>query len=269
MKQPKIYMCRECRPSVHKQLKNLKNAFLENQRNLPHKISKEEKNIVEDYAFKNVIKKSSHIAKLSKLVAPKTSLWSPGRVLTVSFIGGEKVVKDRIIKHAKIWMDHTSIELDFKPAKNKVADIRIAFDMNDGSWSYVGTDNLSIEQDQPTMNYGWLTPTTGDEEYRRTVLHEFGHALGCAHEHSNPKGGIPWDKKKAYAYYMQQGWSKEEVDEQVFKKYGKNIVRATKVDKQSIMMYPIPNEITIGDYAVGWNNDLSENDKAFIAKLYP
>lgn len=269
MNPSKIHMCRECKPSIHKGIKNLKNAFIENQSNLPDKVTKEDRGIVEDYAYKNVVKKPAHMVRLARLVAPKTSLWSPGRVLTVSFMGGQKVVIDRIIKHAKVWMDFASIDLNFRPGKNKVADLRIAFDMNDGSWSYVGTDNLSIDHDQPTMNFGWLTPTTKDEEYRRTVLHEFGHALGCAHEHSNPKGGIPWDKKKAYAYYMQQGWSKEEVDEQVFKKYSKSIVRATKVDKKSIMMYPIPNEITIGDFEVGWNNDLSENDKGFIAQLYP
>ena len=68
---------------------------------------------------------------------------------------------------------------------------------------------------------------------------------------------------------MEQGWSKEKVDEQVFKKYSKSIVRATKVDKKSIMMYPIPNDITTGDFEVGWNNDLSDIDKQFIGKLDP
>jgi hypothetical protein len=35
------------------------------------------------------------------------------------------------------------------------------------------------------------------------------------------------------------------------------------------MIYPIPNDLTIGDFEVGWTMDLSETDKAFIATLYP
>jgi len=39
---------------------------------------------------------------------------------------------------------------------------------------------------EPTMNYGWLKDDTDDVEYRRVVIHEFGHALGAIHEHQNP-----------------------------------------------------------------------------------
>jgi hypothetical protein len=183
-------------------------------------------------------------------------------------LGGNKVVKDRIKKHAKEWMKFANIELDFKIRK-KPADIRISFDMDDGSWSFVGTDNIIVPTNEPTMNYGWLGPKTSDEEYHRTVLHEFGHALGCIHEHQNNNGSIPWDKPKAYKFYAQQGWTKEEVDEQVFAKYDADSIRGTAIDKQSIMMYPIPNSITIGDYIVGWNSNLSEEDKTFIGKMYP
>ena len=45
------------------------------------------------------------------------------------------------------------------------------------------------------MNYGWLTPESAQDEVRRVVLHEFGHALGLIHEHQNPKGGgIEWNR---------------------------------------------------------------------------
>ncbi len=46
---------------------------------------------------------------------------------------------------------------------------------------------------------GWLEPDTPNDEYRRVVLHEFGHALGGIHEHQSPASGvIPWDKPKVY-----------------------------------------------------------------------
>ena len=35
------------------------------------------------------------------------------------------------------------------------------------------------------------------------------------------------------------------------------------------MLYPVPNEFTIGDYEVGWNRVLSEDDKEFIGRMYP
>ncbi len=56
--------------------------------------------------------------------------WKNGRRLTVSFLGGKKQVKDRIIRHAKIWMDHANIEFDFT-ARKKPGNIRIAFDTDD------------------------------------------------------------------------------------------------------------------------------------------
>jgi serralysin len=39
---------------------------------------------------------------------------------------------------------------------------------------------------KPTMNYGWMTPDSSDDEVHRVVAHEFGHALGLIHEHQNP-----------------------------------------------------------------------------------
>jgi tyrosinase len=35
------------------------------------------------------------------------------------------------------------------------------------------------------------------------------------------------------------------------------------------MLYPIPNELTIGDYEVGFNTTMSDTDKSFIATVYP
>ena len=35
------------------------------------------------------------------------------------------------------------------------------------------------------------------------------------------------------------------------------------------MLYPIPNDLTIGDYEVGWNTGLSDVDKSYIGSVYP
>lgn len=131
MKISDIYYCRECRVSHHRAIKDLKNYFLEKPSNL-RGISKKDMSILEDYARKNVIKKPSHIRSLSRMATERSKEWEKGRRITVSFLGGTKAVKDRVIRHAKTWMDFANIEFDFTPRK-KPGDVRIAFDKKSGS----------------------------------------------------------------------------------------------------------------------------------------
>lgn len=97
------------------------------------------------------------------------------------------------------------------------AEIRIAFEQGAGSWSYIGTDCLNIPKSKPTMNLGWLTPTTSHAETKRVVLHEFGHALGLAASNQSPTANIPWNKQATYDYYQKtSGWTKQQVDTNLF-----------------------------------------------------
>ena len=98
------------------------------------------------------------------------------------------------------------------------------------------------------------------------MLHEFGHALGAIHEHSNPRNGIKWNKPAVYAYYAEtQGWTKAEVDAQVLERYSLSILNASTYDPKSIMHYPVPKELLLpGGTAVGWNRVLSAADRKFI-----
>ncbi len=202
------------------------------------------------------------------LAALTGKLWAPGRTLRVAFLDGEPSVQRRVPAFAAAWTRYANLRLDF--ADDPAADIRISF-AQPGSWSYVGVDALSVPQNRPTMNFGWLTAATSDEEFARVVTHEFGHALGCIHEHQNPTAGIPWNKPAVYEYYAgpPNYWNKEQVDANLFERYSADITQFSQFDPASIMLYPIPNEFTIGDFETGWNNALSAVDKQYIAALYP
>lgn len=189
--------------------------------------------------------------------------------LDVGFLDGDAGLKAEVIRTASEWSRYANA--DFVSSDRAVADcpIRISFKLR-GAWSYLGKDALDEPADQPTMNYGWFTVQTPQEEIRRVVLHEFGHALGLAHEHFHPDGGIPWNKEKTYAWYREaRGWDREMVDEQVFFRYGQSQTVHTELDLKSIMLYPIPAELTDGKFHTEMNAELSETDKAFIARMYP
>lgn len=196
-------------------------------------------------------------------------LWSPGRVLRVRFLDGHPTVQRKVEEVAHTWEQFGNIRFEF--GNDPDAEIRVAFMPGAGSWSYIGTDALGIPKSQPTLNLGWLHLNTHNDEYNRVVTHEFGHALGCIHEHQSPAVAIPWDKPEVYRVYggPPNNWSKAKVDVNLFNKYSLEQTQFSAFDPQSIMLYPISNNLTIGDFEVGWNNELSNMDKQYIGTVYP
>jgi hypothetical protein len=195
--------------------------------------------------------------------------WKNGRTLRVAFLDGEEPVKQKVRQRAAEWCQYANLKFEFAPGRE--GEIRISFKEKGSSWSYIGTDALTVPAGEPTMNYGWLTPDTQDDEYSRVVLHEFGHALGCIHEHQNPTVEIPWDKEAVYRYYAgpPNRWSRSVVDHNLFEKYSRESTQFSQFDPHSIMLYAVSNDLTVGDWEVGWNTTLSPTDKEFIGTQYP
>ena len=199
----------------------------------------------------------------------KASKWPAGSTIEVSFLDGTDTLKARVKKFATGWLGPklANLKLVFR---NDTQDtpVRISFE-HPGSWSTVGTTCRQVPAGQPTMNFGWLDGAS-DDEARRVVLHEFGHALGLIHEHELPENGIQWDKDAVYTDLSgpPNNWSRAVIDFNMFTAAIADETNFTKTDPESIMMYPIPARWTTDGFSVGLNTDLSVTDKTFIHEQY-
>jgi len=206
----------------------------------------------------------------ASIFAITRKLW-PKRTLRIRFLEGEPEVQRKVRRYARQWTQYARMRFIFV-SDNSPADIRISFEEGNGSWSYIGTDALSIEDPyEPTMNYGWLTPNSPDDEYSRVVLHEFGHALGCPHEHQHPQGGIDWNKEAVYEDLSgpPNYWTREQIDHNMFDTYDETITSYSAFDDQSIMLYRIPGSWVRGGRPVGGlNNRLSKTDKQYMRDVF-
>ncbi len=197
--------------------------------------------------------------------------WTPGSIITVKFLEGDMNLRKRVRAVAETWTEPGMANLTLSFVDAGSADVRIAFMPGQGSWSYLGTFCKSIPAGEPTMNYGWLTPGSSDADIRRVVLHEFGHAVGLIHEHQNPKKAINWNEAAVIRDLEgpPNNWDVQTIRHNVLDRYDPNKVTATAVDKDSIMMYPIPKSWTLDGFSSGLNEDLSAIDKDFIRECYP
>ena len=186
--------------------------------------------------------------------------WDEGTVLRVRFIGGSSSKRDMVKQFAQQWFDLINLDIVFDDSAG--AQIRIAFE-DQGAWSYVGTDCLSIPADQPTMNLGWV-----DEG---VILHEFGHTLGLIHEHQSPNAGIDWNRAAVIAALSgpPNFWDLATIEHNMFDKYNDNLTNASVFDTKSVMLYSFPAGWTNDGFHTDPNDTLSETDKGFMGSAYP
>ena len=177
-------------------------------------------------------------------------------ILTVRFLDGTLNDRERVRQIAPEWSQHADIRFEF--VEHGPSDIRIGFDPNDGNWSYVGSEARGKTK---TMNLESVSD--------RIILHEFGHALSLMHEHQNPTASIPWNEKAIIDEVREKwGWPEPKIKRNILTQLKVDHTNFTAFDPHSIMLYPIPNRWTIGDFKTDYNTALSATDRWFIGKIY-
>jgi F0F1-type ATP synthase membrane subunit b/b' len=200
---------------------------------------------------------------------PETNskLWPVGAKIRIRFLDGSEKLQARVMEAAKGWTKYAN--LSFEQSTSFESEVRVSFKTDSSSWSYIGTDAIGKSKEEPTMQFGWLTDDSSDEEVRENVLHEFGHAIGLIHEHQNPNAVNLWNRKTVLKYFSgpPNYWSKKQIEENILSPA--EIDNYREFDPKSIMMYLFPGELFTSGIGTGVNRELSKSDKEFIAKLYP
>jgi len=209
-----------------------------------------------------------------RLAVVKGRRWPvTGVRLTVSFMDTpSRELRRRILAHMNAW-DKTA-NVVFSETRG-VGQVRIARldepeDMA-GYWSWIGTEILEIDEDEPTLNLEGFTTNTSEGEFRRVVRHEAGHTLGFEHEHMRSDLVKKIDRVRAIRFYdIDQGWTPREVEEQVLTPLkNSSIMGTTESDPHSIMCYQIPGSITKDGKPIVGGRDINKKDFAFAASIYP
>jgi hypothetical protein len=213
----------------------------------------------DDFRYQHTVRRAGTV----RAIMPIGKLWMNGSTLRVRFIGGSAAEVGKAKEQALWWTQFANLNFDFNNADD--AEIRVTFDTNDGAWSYIGTDCKSIPLSQATMNLGFLDGGTAG--------HEFGHAIGLAHEHQNPAGGIEWNE--AVVIHDLSGppnnWNEAKIRHNVIEKYSADQIKGTAFDPDSIMLYFFPGTWVKSGVGTHANDVLSAIDKAFVAssEAYP
>jgi serralysin len=189
-------------------------------------------------------------------------------VLRYRFINGDSTQRARM--RALFAKADAFVGLAFKEVTTGNSDCRVAFNPS-GHWSYVGTQNKRIAQNQQTMNIQ-LSGRDSDREWYRVGMHEIFHWLGLQHEHQHPRHTIDWIRSRVYQVYGRtQGWSVAQINYQVLNRPTSVGMDGTPTaDKESLMMYPIDRELVSDPSdAVGWNYKESVSDRIILKRFYP
>jgi hypothetical protein len=218
-------------------------------------------------------------------VVVRSITWRPGETIKVCFRSGTPKARMRTAAYASDWMNYANVVLDFGDKDNPRTcqgdnSEAIKIDYVDkgpaaGYWSQVGTNSRKAAHSMNLGDMGRDALPFPEAEARRLTQHEFGHALGLLHEHQSPKGGCgaEYYEQALLAYGALLGWAPEKALGNFIPYAESTELNASEVDRKSIMHYSLPPWI----FKTGQNSpcyvkpnyEISEGDRAFMARVYP
>lgn len=202
----------------------------------------------------------NHVAPVDVVVLKASKIPKVVKV-TVGFDDGTAdAKKTKVMQYAALWSEHAFV--DFVTDVSGSPRISVTFNTGSGNYCILADDYVMI-------NIGALT-NPNDNELRRDVLHEFGHALGLKHEHQNPNSAFEWNKPSVIEWYKdnEPKMNEAEVTANILTPVATPVV-ATAADPDSIMAYHIPPGLTTNGKNSAPNMVLSAGDKQAIRLLYP
>jgi hypothetical protein len=209
------------------------------------------------------------IASPESIAALTSKYWGTGGVnLTVGFLEPiQQDLRDRILSHMNAWSDYANVQFSYSTTDPQVRITRQGSEYK----SYLGTDILHTDPNEPTMWLGQFAMSTPDSEFYRVIRHETGHTLSFPHEHTRKEIVDQIDSENAIALFMKtQGWSRDEVIAQVLTPLRQSEILATEhADPNSIMCYRLPGSIMKDGQDVPGGADIDVQDGQFAALLYP
>lgn len=197
-----------------------------------------------------------------------------GKKLFVFFrlLSGQQSLVEPVLTVAREWSKYANI--DFEPTTNPAdAQIRVHFGRNLGHQSAVGADAeriTNLNESTMTLGYRDRIDFDSDRDYSNfIVMHEFGHALGCLHEHSRADRPLRFKEGATIDYFKTRGLNEPATRFNILERTQRTLIKASTYDADSIMHYMFPNHIMQDNVERKQNFVLSKLDRQFAQFMYP
>jgi hypothetical protein len=200
------------------------------------------------------------------------SFWPLGYTLKVAFKPSPTEIQDRVMAHARRWSEFGDV--DFAPVALRMTpgayDVLVGFDQP-GYWSMVGTGSRQVPIGESTLNLeDFDSGQMPESEWTRVVCHEVGHALGALHEQQRGAVIARLNPAAVIAEFRRtQGWSEEEIRQQILTPMNEAEVIEGPEDDYSIMMYSFSPSLTYDGKGIVGGKDITEYDKLVFSTVYP